>query len=177
MTTSHNHTRKLVISALFMALGFILPFFTGQIQQFGSMLCPMHFPIILCGFICGPVWGFAVGFLTPILRGLIFGMPSFPLMAIPMAFELCTYGLVAGLLYQVLKKNLTCTYIALVSAMIAGRLVWGIVRFLMIGATGTEFSLSIWLAGTVFSSIPGIILQLILIPIIITALQKSGRLN
>ena len=160
-----------------MALGFILPFFTGQIQQIGAMLCPMHFPIILCGFICGPVWGLAVGFLTPVLRGLIFGMPSFPLMAVPMAFELCTYGLVAGLLYKILKKNLFNTYISLLSAMVAGRIVWGIIRFLMIGISGTEFSLSIWLAGTVLSSVPGIILQLTIIPAIITALQKSGRLS
>ena len=39
------------------------------------MLLPMHLPTLLCGFLCGGPWGAAVGFLAPLMRSAILGMP------------------------------------------------------------------------------------------------------
>ena len=166
--------KKLVLSALFLALALMLPFLTGQIPQVGSALLPMHIPVLLCGLVCGGPWGLVVGFVAPLLRHLLFGMP--PLMtAIAMAFELAAYGLVSGLLYARVKQNTAGTYIALVSAMILGRVIWGIVRVVMTFMTPTEFSFTLFLSGALLTAIPGIILQLVLIPILMGAL-RSARL-
>ena len=99
-----NNTKKLVYSALFLALALVLPFLTGQIQTFGQMLAPMHLPVLLCGFVCGPVWGLAVGAVAPLLRSLLFGMPPMFPTAVAMAFELAAYGLFTGLLPPVFSQ-------------------------------------------------------------------------
>ena len=125
--------KTLVLSALFLALALVLPFLTGQIPEIGSMLCPMHIPVLLCGFFCGWPWGLAVGFIAPLLRSLLFGMPPMFPVAVSMAFELATYGSISGLLYRKLPQNKLSVYISLLTAMIAGRLVWGLVRFLAQG--------------------------------------------
>ena len=52
-------TRKLTLSALFLALGLVLPLITGQIPQIGKMLLPMHIPVLLCGMVCGWPYGLA----------------------------------------------------------------------------------------------------------------------
>jgi riboflavin transporter FmnP len=137
----------------------------------GSMLCPMHIPALLCGFVCGWPWGLAVGFLSPLLRSLIFGMPPM-FVAIPMAFEMAVYGAAAGFLYRTLPKKLRL-YPSLLIAMVLGRLVWGGVRFLMAGLQNTTFTLELFLAGAVLEAVPGIILQLFLIPIVVLALEKA----
>ena len=93
-----SNTKKLTMSAVCLALGLLLPFVTGQVPQVGNMLCPMHLPVFLCAFLCGPVWGAGVGVLTPLLRSFLFHAPPIPL-ALAMAPELLTYGLTAGLLY------------------------------------------------------------------------------
>ena len=97
--------RTLTLAAMCLALAIVLPFLTMQIPQIGQALSPMHIPALLCGFICGPFWGAAVGFVAPLLRHLMFGMP--PLMtAIAMAFELAAYGFFAGLFYKILPKKI-----------------------------------------------------------------------
>ena len=117
---------RLTYSALYLAIALVLPFLTGQIPQIGSMLCPMHIPALLCGFVCGWPWGLAVGFIAPLLRSALFGMPTMFPAAVAMAFELAAYGAVAGLLYRVLPKRTGCIYVALIAAMVAGRLVWAL---------------------------------------------------
>ena len=167
-------TKKLVLSAMFLALGLVLPLLTGQIQQIGSMLLPMHVPVLLCGFICGWQYGLAVGFILPLLRSVTFGMPPMYPVAIAMAFELATYGFVSGLLYaRAKKKNILSIYLSLIVAMIAGRLVWGVAEIVLLGLKGNAFTWQAFLAGAVLNAIPGIILQLILIPAILFALQKA----
>ena len=94
-TNSKFSVKNLVLGALFLALALVLPFFTGQIPQIGAMLCPMHLPILLAGFVCGGPVGAVVGFIAPLLRMVMFGMPPF-YVAIAMAFELLTYGLVSA---------------------------------------------------------------------------------
>lgn len=169
--------KNLVLAALFMALGIVLPFFTGQIPQIGNMLLPMHIPVLLCGFICGWQYGLAVGFVTPLLRSMIFGMPVMMPSAIGMAFELAAYGFVTGFLYRKLPKKNYTVYVSLLGAMIIGRIVWGIVSVVLYGIQGNSFSVQIFLSGALLNAIPGIILQIILIPAIMIALNKAGVLR
>ena len=164
---------KMVLAAMFLALAYVLPFLTGQIQEIGSMLCPMHIPVLLCGFICGWPWGIAVGFAAPLLRSMILTMPPFFPKAVCMAFELATYGAVAGIMYKKLPRKKCMVYISLLIAMIAGRLVWGTAMFICMGLSGGEFGWKAFLAGAVTQAIPGIIIQIVLIPILIMALEKA----
>lgn len=165
----------MVLSAMFLALAMVLPFLTGQIPEIGSMLCPMHIPVILCGYFCGWKWGMAVGFIAPLLRSVWLGMPPMFPTALCMAFELGVYGCIAGALYRALPKNLFGIYVSLITAMIAGRLVWGLARFLCTGLDVSQFGLSAFWAGAVANAIPGIILQLILIPLIVKAFDKHKK--
>lgn len=168
-------TKNIVLSAIFLAIGLVLPFFTAQIPQIGQMLLPMHIPVLLCGFVCGWQSGAVVGFVLPLLRSAIFGMPVFFPAATGMAFELMTYGLAAGLLYSLSKwKCLLALYRSLVIAMLAGRAVWGVVQTIQLGVFGSGFSVQMFLAGAFINAIPGIIAQLILIPVIMLALGRTG---
>ena len=167
-----NPVQKLVAAALCLALCLLLPFLTGQIPQIGSALSPMHIPVLLCGFICGWPYALVVGFVAPLLRHLLFTMP--PMMtAIPMAFELATYGLVTGILYALLPKKIGYIYVSLIGAMLAGRVVWGIVRWGMMVMGFSPFGFQAFLAGAFLTAIPGIICHIILIPILVIALKKA----
>lgn len=171
-----KNIRKLVWSAVFLALGLVLPFLTGQIPEIGSKLLPMHLPVLLCGFVCGWKYGLLVGFITPLFRTMLFGMP--PLMtAIGMAFELATYGVVTGILYSRLEKSKARIYISLIAAMLAGRVVWGLVSVILYGVSNAAFTWQIFLAGSFLNAIPGIILQLVAVPALILAFEKSGVVN
>ena len=172
-TKTRSRTHQLVLAALFLALAFVLPMITGHVPQIGNMLCPMHFPVLLAGFVLGGPWGLALGFIAPLLRSVLFGMPPMYPIAISMAFELATYGLISGLVWHRVKHTLPMMYAALVSAMVAGRLVWGAVRFMLAGLSGTAFPFSAFLSGALLTAVPGIIAQLILIPLILSALQKA----
>ncbi|MBQ8287638.1 MAG: ECF transporter S component [Clostridia bacterium] len=163
---------RLTYSALFLALALLLPFLTGQIPQIGQALSPMHIPVLLCGFLCGWYWGMAVGFVAPLLRYLLFGMPPIFPAGIAMAFELAVYGLLVGLLYRLLPKKIPFVYVTLIASMIGGRVVWGAVRFAIAGFTETTFPFSAFLAGAVTNAIPGIILHIVLIPALVIALRR-----
>ena len=169
-----TNVKTLVLAALFLALALVLPFLTGQIPEIGSMLCPMHIPALLCGYFCGWPWGLMVGIVAPLLRSVTFGMPPMFPVAICMAFELATYGAVSGLLYSKLPHNKVSIYISLLTAMVAGRLVWGIARFLCAGLNVSAFGLSAFWAGAITTAIPGIIVQILLIPVIVMALEKHN---
>lgn len=174
--------KNLVLGAMFLALALLLPLLTGQIPQFGQALCPMHFPVILAGFICGGPVGAVVGFAAPLLRGVIFGMPPVYPTGLAMAFELMSYGLLSGLLYKLFgkvfkndKSGLAAVFSALILAMLAGRVVWGIVRLLMTVMTpgADPFTFTVFIGGAILGSIPGIIAQIILIPAILFALKRT----
>ena len=163
-------------AAMCLALCLVLPFLTGQIPQIGSAMCPMHLPVFLAGFLCGPWWALLVGTAAPLLRHLLFSMPPF-LTAIAMSFELAAYGIVSGFIYRKAPKNLSGIYISLVSAMIVGRILWGIVRVTMTGVSGEAFTWALFLAGAFTNAIPGIIVQLILIPVLITEFKKANYIE
>lgn len=165
-------TKKLVWSGVCLALALLLPFVTGQIPEYGNMLLPMHLPVLLCGFVCGYQYGLLVGFIAPLLRYALFGMPPVLPIGIPMAFELATYGCVTGLL-GANKEKLSSIYITLIVAMLSGRIVWALVRLVLLGINGTPFTISIFLASAFTNAIPGIIIQLIIIPILVNTLRKA----
>lgn len=169
--------KKMTLSAMLMALAFVLPFFTGQIPEIGQMLCPMHIPVLLCGFFCGAPWGMLVGFITPILRSFVLGMPFMFPTAVCMAFELATYGFITGFLHGRLPRKKWCVYLSLISAMLIGRLIWGMVMFACMGFDATQFGMAAFLGGAVTTAIPGIILQLILVPIVVISLEKVVKVN
>lgn len=166
--------RKLTYAALFLALALVLPFLTGQIPQIGSALSPMHIPVLLCGFLVGWPWGLAVGFIAPLLRSVIFGMPVMVPGAVAMAFELAVYGLVSGILYRLLPKKKWSIYVTLIVAMLAGRVIWGIARLIIAGLSGNSFTWALFLAGAFTNAVPGIILHIVLIPVIVMILERAG---
>ncbi len=168
-------TKNMTLAAMFLAIGLVLPLLTGQIPQIGNMLLPMHIPVFLCGLICGWQYGAIVGLVLPLIRYAIFGMPVLFPTGIAMSFELMTYGLVAGLLYGISHWQCVISlYRSLIAAMLAGRVVWGIVQVILLGISGNGFTWQMFMAGAFLNAIPGIIVQLILIPVIMVALNRTG---
>lgn len=169
-----NKVKKLAVTAMLFAVGMVLPFFIGQIPAIGKMLLPMHIPVLLCGFIVGWQYGALIGFLLPIVRGLVFGMPPLYPNAVAMAFEMAAYGFVSGYLYSHARWQCTkMLYISLVTAMLAGRLVWAFAEVILLGIGGNTFTWEMFAAGAFLNAIPGIIVQLTLIPLIMVALRRA----
>lgn len=164
---------KMTSSAMFMAIGLILPFFTGQIPQIGSMLLPMHLPVLVCGMVCGWFYGGVVGFLLPVMRYFLFGMPVLFPMGLAMAFELAAYGIIAGKLYYGSRwKCWSNLYFSLISAMIGGRMIWGVMFAVLCGIAGQSFTWKMFWTGAVVSGIPGMILQLFFVPVLVRAMSQ-----
>ena len=171
MRHQNQSLRNLLLAAMFLAIGLVLPFLTGQIKEIGNMLLPMHLPVFLCALICGWQYGTAVGFIMPLLRFALFSMPRMPT-ALAMAFEMATYAFVAGWLYS----RARCTrmlYRSLIVAMIAGRVVWAAAMIVLLGLSGGAFTWQMFISGAFLNAIPGIILQLVLIPAIMVALDRA----
>lgn len=172
MKDNQQNIKNLVLAAMFLALGLIMPIFTAQIPKIGSMLLPMHLPVLLCGMICGWQYGGGVGLIVPVLRSVIFGMPPMFPTAIAMAFELAAYGVVVGLMYfRLPKKGVLTLYCSLIVAMLCGRVIWGVARIVLSGIGGEAFTWHLFISGAFLTALPGIILQLILIPLIMVTLD------
>lgn len=166
--------KKIVLGAMFLSIGIVLPFFTGQIPQIGRMLLPMHIPVFLCGLICGWKYGAAVGFILPLMRSALFIMPTMFPDAVAMAFELSAYGFVVGFLYE--KSRWHCVkslFRCMIAAMLSGRIVWGIAMVLLLGIGQNGFTAEAFIAGAFINSLPGIVLQFVTIPGIMLALEKT----
>ena len=174
---NRNNLIKMTLAALFLALSYVMPFLTGQIPEVGAMLCPLHIPVLLCGFVCGWPWGMAVGFVAPLFRSLTLGMPPLFPSAVAMAFELAAYGAITGLMHKLLPKNKPFIYCSLLVAMTAGRLVWGAAMLVCLGVSGDSFTFATFLAGAVTNAIPGIIVQLVLIPPLVMVLDNINVLK
>jgi riboflavin transporter FmnP len=170
-------TKKIVLGGLLLALGLVLPFLTGQIPKIGQMLLPMHLPVLIAGFVLGSPWGLAIGLLTPVLRSLLFGMPPMFPSAVVMGFELAAYGFFSGLFHKLLPQKNIFIYISLILAMVLGRGAWGFASWLLYGLDGTPFTWQIFSAGAFINAIPGIVIQIVLIPIIIIGLRKGGLIE
>lgn len=172
--TDSARVLRLTYAALFLAIAMVLPFVTGQIPQIGSMLSPMHIPALLCGFVCGWPWGLAVGFIAPPLRSLLFGMPAMFPSAAAMAFELAAYGAFAGWLRRRLPKGKPYIYVTLILSMLLGRIVCGTARMLLAGLSGNTFTWALFVAGAFTNAVPGIILQLVLVPVLVMVMERAG---
>ena len=174
-TKNQRPVQTLAMAAMLMAVGFVLPFFTGQIPQIGKMLCPLHLPVLLCGLLCGWKYGLVVGFVLPLLRSATLGMPPMFPAGIAMAFELAAYGFLAGFLYA--RSRWQCVvalYRCLIAAMIGGRIVWAAAQVVLSGVSGQAFTWQMFLSGAFLTAIPGIILQLVFIPAVMVALDRTG---
>ena len=168
---------KMVLAGLFLALAYVLPFLSGQIPEIGAMLCPMHIPILLCGFISGWHWGFVVGAAAPLLRAFTLFMPPLFPTGVCMAFELAAYGAVAGIMHKFLPRKKPFIYCSLITAMIVGRIVWGLSMLVCLGIDGQSFTATAFLVGAITNAIPGIIIQIVLIPIIVMLVDNSKILR
>ena len=171
--TTSLRIRRMTYSALYLAIALVLPFLTGQIPEIGSMLCPMHIPALLCGFVCGWPYGLAVGAISPLLRCVMFGMPNLYPTAIAMTFELAAYGAAAGLLYRCFPQRVWGIYVSLIGAMAIGRAAWGIAEYFLLQLRGEVFTPAMFISGALISAIPGILLHLAIIPAIVIALEKA----
>ncbi len=163
-----SHTKRCAFAGMFLALGILLPFVTAHgFGMSGNILLPMHIPVLLCGFYCGPVMGFLCGLLLPILNSMLTGMPALFPMALLMTCELSVYGLVSGLLYRLsqCRRSFAALYAVLIAALISGRVVYGIAAYILL-ISGTSLG-SISVIGAVITGIPGIVIQLILIPVLV----------
>lgn len=170
--SSRRRIYPMVLSAMMLALTQVLPLFTAQNPQLGNALCLMHIPVLLCGFFCGPWYGMAVGFIAPLLRYAVFGMPQLMPTGIGMCFELAAYGLTAGILYRILPAKKVYVYVSLIGAMLVGRGIWGAVRTILFGLGKSEFGWAAFMSGAFINAIPGIILQIVLIPLLMISLEK-----
>lgn len=170
--TKMTYVKKAIITAACIALCVVLPMAFHSIPNAGSILCPMHIPVLLCGLICGWPFGLLCGIAGPFLSSIIAQMP--PMAYLPsMLIELLVYGLVAGLMMKfVYTKSLYADlYISLVASLLAGRIVAGVLMALIF-AKG-QYSVTMWVTSYFITAWPGIVVQLVLIPTIIYALYKS----
>lgn len=163
---------NLILSAMFLAIAIVLPFLTGQIPQIGKVLCPMHIPVLLCGFFCGPWYALAVGLTAPLLRFSLFGAPVLIPTGIAMCFELAGYGFASGFLYRHLPRKKANVYAALAGAMIFGRLAWAATRVVLYGLGKSPFGWAAFFSGAFINAVPGIIVQIVLIPLLVMTLEK-----
>lgn len=175
MSSKKKNLINLALAAMFLALALVLPFVTAGIPQIGNALCPMHIPVLLCGFVCGPWYAMGIGFIAPLLRFALFGMPPIMPIGIAMCFELAAYGLVSGLMYKYLPKKKPYIYVSLIGAMLIGRGVWGAARTVLYGLGKSEFGFAAFIAGAFTNAIPGIIIQIILIPLLVMLIESLTK--
>ena len=164
----------MVYTALCIALCVVIPQVFHMIPEFGKIYSPIHIPVLICGVLCGWQYGLAVGFTVPLMRSLIFGMPVLYPNALSMSLELAAYGAVAGALFLNAKwQCVRSLYRCLIAAMLAGRAVWAVAEVLLLGIGENGFTFKMFISGALLNSIPGIVLQLVLIPAIMLALDKT----
>ncbi|HOB19992.1 MAG TPA: ECF transporter S component [Candidatus Atribacteria bacterium] len=161
-------THQIVVAALLLALGVLLPTAFHLFDISGVMFLPMHLPVLLCGLLCGWKFGGMTGFLVPLLASLLTGKPPIYPTALAMAFELAAYGIVTGLLIK--RFNV---FVSLIGAMLAGRVVMGLANYVFLGLAGNAYTLNMFLGGAFLTVWPGILIQLVFVPAIILALKRA----
>lgn len=170
----------MLITAVLLAVGLVLPFVTGQMQVIGKLLSPLHIPAFICGLTCGWFWGGLLGAILPLLRMALFGMPALP-MALPMAFELCAYGVLCGVFYPVLIRafrgmRLPAMLATLLGAMVLGRIVGGAAKALLLASGaihGVPLTFGMFIASYFADTAVGAAIHLVLVPAVVTALEKA----
>ncbi len=174
------NVKRLAAGGLLLAMGILVPqafHFTG-VPASGAVFLPMHIPVLIAGFLLGPLYGLIIGMLSPIISAMTTGMPAIARLPF-MIGELATYGAISGLLFEQLGlyKRRFGIYISLLGAMLVGRIVYGLMIVGAIYLFGVK-GLSIGMVGTaIITGIPGIVIQVVCIPVLIMALKKGGVLS
>jgi len=168
----NNVIRNIVFTALCIAIGLLLPQVIKVIpvMNIGAVLLPMHIPVLICGMLSGWRFGAICGAILPLLAFVLTGTPPIFPIGISMVFELATYGLLTGLLYELTKGKI---YLSLIGAMVGGRIVMGIANTILFNFAGNSFGWMAFISGAFITALPGIIIQLIIIPVIIMTLEKN----
>ena len=175
MHTYMKPVKLLALTALFIAVGIILP---SVFHAFGagSVFLPMHIPVLMCGLICGPFWGLAAGVITPVLSSMMTGMPAAGYLP-SMLCELAAYGFFSGLFIQIIHTSRTFInlYASLILTMMIGRVIAGILNAIVFRAGA--YSAAIWISAMFVQGLPGILIQLAVIPSAVLALQKANLIQ
>ena len=169
--TTIKPTKRTILAAMFVALCVVLPIAFHGIPDAGSIFLPMHIPVLICGMVCGWPYGFLCGLLGPLLSSLITGMPPVAYLP-PMMVECAVYGMVTGLALKYVRtgKLQADLYIALVCAMLAGRVVSGVAKALIFSP---GITMTYWITASFVTALPGIVIQLVVIPLLVTVLMKA----
>ena len=167
-------TSYLIMALVCLAISVVLPMLTDQVPRFGQGLRPMHIPVLIAGFACGPVIGFVVGLAAPMLSLLIHGAPALIQASFAMCLELATYGLIAGLLYSQLPRKTGNIYVSLITAMIVGRIVWGACMLAFSSKYGLGFTYQMFIKYAFIDAMPAILFHIVLIPAVVIALEKAN---
>ena len=163
--------KRMTLSALCVALCVVLPMAFHMIPNAGSVMLPMHIPVLLCGLVCGWQYGLLCGILGPLVSSVLTGMP--PAAILPgMMVECGMYGCVGGLMMERVRTGSLYgdIYISLPTAMLAGRVISGIVKALIL-TPGLSFTA--WVTASFVTAFPGIMIQLIFLPSVVCTLMKA----
>lgn len=164
--------KKSIITAICIALCYVVPLLFHGVQNAGRVFLPMHLPVFLCGLICGWQYGLLCGLAGPALSSLLTSMP--PVAILPsMMLELAVYGCVSGLMMRFIRTKNTYAdlYISLIAALLCGRVVAGLMQALIFSKGA--YSMTAWVSGYVVTSWPGTLIQLVLLPSVVFALMKA----
>lgn len=164
--------KKSTLCAMCIALCYVLPIAFHSIGL-GSILSPMHIPVLLCGLVCGPFFGLICGIIGPCLSSLLSGMPPV-MMLVRMIPELAVYGLAGGMMMKLhTGRTISDVYISLTAAMIAGRIAGGIATAVFFAVTSGVYSIALWMTGYFVEAVPGIIAHLVLVPVLYMTLERA----
>lgn len=173
-----GEVKKISLAGLFVAIGIILPVVLGSVApEVGSVISPMHIPVLLCGYICGKKYGAVVGVSLPFIKIMVYGVPPLHVV-IPMAIELAGYGFFAGYFNEKMGDSIKGIYKSLTCSMVIGRILYGVAKYIvysygLFGFAGGKYTLLMFLmSGAVLGGIPAIISHLIVIPCILQAVKK-----
>jgi len=169
--------KKITFGSSLIALAVLLPFLTASNPALGSIFLLMHIPALLGGFLLGGKMGGIIGFIMPLFRSVLISTPPLYPVALIMAFELGAYGLFAGIFFTLFKNYPFGYLLALIVAMIAGRFVWGITSTIILSLANRPYSFEAFLTGAFVTALPGIAIQIILIPVLIRGLIASGYIE
>jgi len=170
-----TNTKQIVVSGVLIALGLVLPISFHAVHMGGPVFLPMHIPVLLGGFLLNPLSAALVGALTPILSSVLTSMPPLFPVGIQMMFELACYGFVISYLYNNLNKGI---YTTLITGMLAGRLAAGVVNYILLTEfLAKAFKLKVFLTASFITSIPGIVIQIVMIPIMVKILENANVLE
>ena len=173
---NRKELKKMIITAVLLALGMVLPLLLGQVKVLGQAISPLHIPVLICGLTCGWPWGLGLGIVLPVLRSAVFGMPPMVPTAVCMAVEMGVYGLLTGLMYPVLRKRMgqfPAILVAMLIAMVAGRIAGGATQAVIMGIRGGSYTFEAFVASYFVGTAVGAVLHLIIVPVVVIALEKA----